>query len=510
MRSLLRALLQFVTAALVVGITLFAIGVGWPLDELEAPRDHSPLAIRNVTVIDLATGARLPDRTVLVRDGRIASVAPSASTPIADGVRIVDGTDRFLIPGLWDMHAHVLAISPLLDLPLFVANGVLNVRDLLGCPREGDPFIACPHDKQRWSQQALDGERVGPRIVSSTSFMANGPTTLARVGGVPSHFGTATAEDAVAFVRHQAAAGADEIKVYDRLPRDAYFALAAEATRLGLPVVGHRPRGVSVVEMASAGQKSLEHARAFLHESYPGSAQLRVAPEADWREDRRAMLNAHDPALAHSMFEALEASGMWYVPTHLTRKVDAYAESDALRNDPRLRYVHPLLQWQWLEDLDGTIAGAPTRAEREIYVAFYRKGLGLTGDAHRTGVRILAGTDTVFTGSDLHRELVELVAAGLSPLDALRAATSSPAEYYGLSASHGRIADGYVADLVLLDADPIVDITNTERIHAVVFGGRLHDRAMLDRILAHVESRARSFAVGCRIVWRFIRSPAQY
>jgi imidazolonepropionase-like amidohydrolase len=168
------------------------------------------------------------------------------------------------------------------------------------------------------------------------------------------------------------------------------------------------------------------------------------------------------------------------------------------------------MRWQWLEDVDATVKRDPSPEARETYREFYRKGLELTGAAHRAGVKVLAGTDYIVAGVDLHRELEQLVLAGLSPRDALLAATLAPAEYYRLSDSYGTVAAGKVADLLLLDGNPLEDIRNTQRIHAVVFNGNLYDRAALDEIRAHVERRARSWTIACKILWRFVKNPVSY
>jgi imidazolonepropionase-like amidohydrolase len=417
----------------------------------------------------------------------------------------------FLMPALWDMHTHVLAISPLLDLPLYIAYGVTNVRDMQGCPTPGDPFIACAGDKRRWTEEAQQGLRVGPRIIASTSFMANGPGMLDRLSGVPTFYGTATPDEARAFVHHFAAQGVAAIKVYDRIPRDAYFALVAEARTLGLDVVGHRPLAVSAIEAAEAGQKSIEHARFFLHETFPGSAELRARPRpGQWQEDRRRMVDEHDPAMAQELFSTFVAHGTWYVPTHLTRWVDAYADDPVVREDPLLRYLHPLMRWQWLEDVDATIARHPSAEERQAYRDFHEKGLELTGAAHRAGVRILAGTDYIVPGADLHRELANLVTAGLSPAEALARRDDQPGLYFGLEHEYGSVEPGKVADLLLLEADPLLDIQHTQRIAAVVFNGNLYDRQALDGLQALVRKRARSWSVACKILWRFLRNPVSY
>jgi imidazolonepropionase-like amidohydrolase len=505
MRIVKRALLVLLTVVLLL-VAAFALGVVWPQERLAAVRTTTPIAIVDVSIIDVEADKVVARQTVVVDRGRIIAAGDRGSVAVPPTAIVIDGRGRYLMPALWDMHTHVLAPSPMLDLPLYVAYGVTNVRDMQGCPTPDDPFVACADEKRRWTAEAIAGERVGPRVVASTSWMAEGPGMAARLKNVPAYFDTATPEQARQFVRHFAGK-VDAIKVYNRIPRDAYLALVDEAHRLNLDVVGHRPYAVSAIE-AAAHQKSIEHARFILQESFPGSAALRVAPK--WREDRARMLAEHDPRMAQAIFAAMKEHGTWYVPTHLTRWSDAYAETPAVREDPLLRYLHPLIKRQWLEDIDEVLAEDPSPEARRTYRQFYAKGLELTGAAHRAGVRVLAGTDYIVAGADLHRELQQLVAAGLSPADALRAATLSPAEYFGLQHQYGTVTAGKVADLVLLGANPFDDIRNTERIEAVIFNGNLYDRAALDRIERHVERQARSWSVGCKIVWRFVKNPGGY
>ena len=504
-----RRIARGVGIGLALIVAAFASGVLWPLPELRPVHDHEPLVIEHVTVINVRDGRHLPDHSVLVADGRIVRVTVGTIDALPPGTRRIDGRGRWLMPALWDMHAHITALSPMLELPLYVGYGVTNVRDMLGCPRADDPFIACAEDKRRWSAEADRGTRVGPRIRGTPSFMANGPVVVQRMPDLPPFFAVATPQQARAFVRHHAGR-VDAIKVYDRIPRAAYFALADEARSRGIDLVGHRPHAVSAIE-AAARQKSIEHARFLLHESFPGATDLRARSATPaWREDRRRMLDEHDPALADAIFAAMREHGTWYVPTHLTRWADAYAERPEVAEDPLLRYLHPLLRRQWQEDMDELLAEHPSPEDRATYRDFHRAGLALTGRAHRAGVRILVGTDYIAAGADVHREMAQLVAAGLSPADALRAATLSPAEYFGLQSEYGTVEPGKVADLILLDADPLQDIDNTLQIHAVVFAGRLHDSDALRTIREHVEASARSLRVGCRIVWRFLKNPTGY
>jgi len=502
----------FVISALIgIPVMVFAVGVLWPEPIAVPSRTVTPVVIRNVAVVDVERSAVNQDQMVILDRGRIAAVGAEGTIVVPRGARVIEGRGQFVIPALWDMHTHILTVSPLLDLPLYVAYGVTNVRDMNGCPKPGDPFIACAEEKRRWGREGENGTRVAPRVASTTSFMANGPTMLDRVKGVPRFFGTSNADEARAFVRYSAKQGVDAIKVYDRLPRQAYFALVDEARKMGLDVVGHRPHAVSAIEAAAAGQKSIEHARVFLYESYSGSAALRRKAEIGaWREERRRMLDEHDHGLAEANFAAFAKHGTWYVPTHLTRWVDAHADGDAVRKDPLLRYLHPLMQWQWLEDIDETVASDPSPEGRKAYRQFYEKGIELTGQAHRAGVKILTGTDYITAGADVHRELQQLVRAGLTPAEALKTATLNPADYFGLGAEYGSVAVGRKADLILLEADPLADIRNTERISTVIFNGNVYDSRSLAAIRTHVERQARSWTVACKLIWPFLKNPVSY
>lgn len=506
MRFLRRAALALLLFLVAVA-ALFAIGVLWPLARVEPVRTTQPVVIANVTIIDVRNGTTVPGQTVVIEGNRIRATGAAVNVP--PNARVIDGRGRFLMPALWDMHTHVFAVTPLLDLPLYIAYGVTNVRDMQSCPKPGDPFAACPEDKRQWSRDAAQGRLVGPRVVASASWMANGPGMAKRLGDVPAYFDTATPEQGRQFVRHFAGK-VEAIKAYNFIPRDAYLALADEARRAGMDVVGHRPYAVRAIE-AAAHQKSIDHARFILHESFPGAAELRAnARPGVWKEDRRRMLDQHDPAMAQAIFAAMKQHGTWYVPTHLTRWVDAYADDPLVREDPMLRYLHPLMKRQWLEDVDEVLAEDPSPAARQAYRDFYRKGLELTGAAHRAGVKILAGTDYIVAGADLHRELRQLALAGMPPADILRAAITSPAEYFGLEAQYGSVAPGYAADLLLLTANPLENVANSEKIEAVIFNGNLYDAAKLREIHQHVERQARSWTVACKIVWRFLKNPAGY
>ncbi|ARU29234.1 amidohydrolase family protein [Cellvibrio sp. PSBB006] len=509
MIGLLRKVLFGVSISLLFIVTLFFVGVWWPLEEVEPVRNTSPIAIVNASVIDLYSGEILPEQTILIENKKIKSVGQSQTIDLSDGTIKINARNQYVMPALWDMHTHIYKVTPLLDLPLYVAYGVTNVRDMTSCPKQGDPFASCPEDLRRWNQAAVNDQLVGPRIQGISSWQLNGPGIHERMKDLPDFFGTSNAQQAREFARYYAGK-VDALKIYNYIPRDAYFAVVDEARKVGLDVVGHRPHAVSAIEAAQS-QKSIEHARFILHESFPGSRELRESAEkGEWKEDRRRMLDEHDPHMASAIFKAMKDAGTWYVPTHLTRRVDAYGEEPIILNDPIIKYLHPLMKWQWLEDVNKVINEEPSAEARQTYRDFYHKGLELTGDAHRAGVKVLVGTDYIVAGITVHHEMEQLTMAGLTPLEALRAATILPAEYFGLQNEYGKVAQGMSADLMLLRKNPLEDIRNSLSIESVIFNGNLYDRARLDDIEGLVERRANSWSIACKILWAFIKNPVGY
>ncbi len=475
-------------AALLWSIVPFGAGVG---GQQVSARSAVDLVIEHVNVVDVRKGRVLRDRTVVVDGGVIRSVTPTDREAATAADERIDGSGAYLIPGLWDLHAHLRGsgVPPWLItdwyMPLLVAHGVTGVRDMnSACDGASDGPI-CLETMREWQARIREGDLPGPRLLVLSSFMVNPPWDY-----------EVSEEQARATARMFAEQDLDFIKVYDRLGRDAFFWLMDEANTLDIEVAGHVPLRVTSAEASNAGIRSIEHARAFLFDCYPGSSKFRDTARTNRPSTAtmRSMVDRHDPEACEELFRILDRNGTWYVPTHVTRRMEAFAGDSAFRNDPRTRYVPPPLMRQWVRDADGVVARDSSADGRRAYRDFYRKGLAITGAAHAAGVEILVGTDAadsfVFPGSSVHDELSELVKAGLSPAEALRAATWKGAEFLGLAGRHGSVAAGKRADLVLLSGNPLVDIENVREIRAVVFDGRYLDRERLDAFIEQAKATA--------------------
>jgi len=376
------------------------------------------LAITEVTVVDGTGSGAQRRKTVVIVGNRIdAIVDASARVSIPKGARTVSGKGLFLIPGLWDMHVHLHER----DLPLLVAQGVTGVRDMGNILSDVDAWRAGIGTGALIGPQIF---RVGP-ILNGKSF---GPAQVEITNDV----------EARTAVRLLKQVGVDAIKLHRALPREAYFALADEAKKQSIPFVGHVPPWITIEEASDAGQASIEHMETLL--------------------DRKTPVNT---ANALELFARLVKNKTTYTPVLVAFRGSA---------EPA--------------NMDSTLgAKIPEIAagRKRIFGEF----LELVGLMNRTGVNLMTGTDLgvkwISPGQSLHEEIAYLADAGLTPMQALQAATRNPARFLGVNA--GTVEPGKLANLVLLDANPLEDIRNTTRIRGVVLDGKYYDRARLDTLL---------------------------
>ena len=473
----MRLRICFVAAA-----TALAVACGPPPREFD-----SGTAIENISVVDPAASSVAEGRTVVVQGTRIAAVAAPYELLFGEGVERIDGGGGFLIPGLWDMHVHEFSSLFPPALRVYIANGVTGVRDMWG---ELDVAGAA------WDAIAA-GERVGPRAVVS------GNITDGANAWFPGSVIADSPDRARFVVDSLVEAGAGFIKIYSALEADAFAAIAEQATARGLDVAGHVPFAVSARAASDAGMRSMTHMFGVVEGCSSNDEEVREA-RAEWMAMRaagneftnpffdtglyRTILDAADDDVCRDLLAHLAANGTWLTPTLAI--LNNLASLHRLRDedDPRLQYMAPAIAEGWKIPFPGTETDTPADIEtREVFLA---RQLAVTGMAAAAGVGILAGTDTpnpfVYPGFSLHDELALLVQAGLSPSEALAAATTAPAEFLGATDSLGAVAEGKLADLVLLAGNPLEQIGNTRGITLVVANGRVFSREDLDALLEQV------------------------
>jgi imidazolonepropionase-like amidohydrolase len=461
---------------------------------------HPPpsLAITHVTLIDATGAAPQTDMTIFLVDEQVAAIGPSKSVFIPRKTKTLDGTGKFLVPGLVDMHVHLTGAgeptgSRDFILPLLLANGITTVRDMGG---DLESLIKLRYEIEH-------GQLEAPRIVFAGPYLDGNPPFFQ-----PSLVVTDSAE-ATEDVRSLISRGADFIKVQSNLSRDAYFAIAGVCSREHITFVGHVPDHVTASEASDAGQKSIEHLTGVLRacssdEPLLIRKQFAVGPkkattgqsldrELLWQ---RELLQSYSDQQATELIRKFLRNQTWQVPTLILLRNDAFPtpEADPSR-DPRQKYIPRQVLANWQKGVKDRDKGATTQ-EFSLRSSLMRASLGIVGKMNTAGVPILAGTDTtapfVFPGSSLHEELALLVQAGLTPMQALEAATKLPAEFLGKQQTQGTIEQDKIADLLLLDGNPLDDIHNTQKIRAVILRGKLLDRSFLDELLVKEENFAKA------------------
>jgi len=407
-----------------------------------------PIAITRVNVVDVTSGRIIPNSTVVV-DGTTIDVAPNGKAPA--NAQVVDGQDKFLIPGLWDMHAHTEA-SGEAWLPLYVANGVTGIRDM-GSALD---YILQMRDG------TASGRILGPRIFAAGPILDDAP------GDWPFRMRVKTADEGRAAVQLLKMRGVDLIKVHDNTPMPVFFAIAEEARRQGLPLAGHVPRGLTVEQVVDAGQHSIEH----------------LSNGRMWRTCSGG--GTYRPDACRPFFEMLAQKGVWQTPTLVAiAEILSIGTPRSEVSAEQMAYAGKQIRAMWagnqgLVNPDAINALRATAATSAVVV----------NDMVKAGVGVLAGCDSMIAGYCVHDELTAMVRGGMTPIAALQTATLNPARYFGIEQKAGTVARGRSADLVLLDANPIADIANVRRIRAVIVAGRLLDRHALDETLAQARAAA--------------------
>ncbi len=452
-------------AFLIASLFFFAAGA-----TAQKPSPNDLVVINNVSVVDVRSGAVLADQTVILERNRIASVGPSKSAKYPRNAPSVNGHGYFLIPGLWDMHVHLVfgdwfPGAQDVTLPLLIANGVTGVRDM------GSELEIV----QDWRNEIEAGRLLGPRIFTSGP-MLDGPKPR-----FPSSIAITTAEDGRRAVDTLKQSGADFIKLQSLIPREAVFAIAEEAKKQEIAFEGHVPDSVRASEMSEAGMRSFEHLIGIFEGSSPSEDDFLKGGKTEGR-----FLASYDPARAATLAALLAKNQTWQCPTLVWERGGNLMDVTDFAKDCRAKYVPASWKnktWKRFTDEIMQGYGADDIAVRKKFI---ENELEVVELLEKAGVPFLAGTDTppgvyVFPGFSLHEELQRFVAAGFTPLEALQTATLNPARFLGMEEQIGTIEKGKLADLVLLNANPLADISNTQKIAAVIVNGNYYSGKDLDK-----------------------------
>jgi imidazolonepropionase-like amidohydrolase len=461
-------------------MTRFAAALLLALSAATSRLSAQTLTITNATVVDVSSGALRRGWNIVVDKNRIASAGPASAATAPRG-QVVDANGMYVIPGLWDMHTHAYFGWPSdfgdsYVLPLFIANGVTGIRDM------GSDLDAVLRGRSEVAAHRL----VGPRMVISGP-MLDGPAVA-----FAASIAIATPDDGRKAVDMLKAKGVDFIKIQSGVPRDAYFAIATEARKVGIEFEGHVPDAIRASEAITAGQRTFEHLIGIFEASTPDEEALLkrkygAGKDPSTNKSLATFLDRYDAEREANIVGVLVRNTVWQCPTLFWERGQWLVDVIDWKADPDIAYTprtwidkkYPSMQKGVLESMDADALAIRRR--------FVDHELDIVRRLHAANVPFLAGTDTpagvdVTPGISLHLELQRFVAAGFTPLEALQTATINPARFLGKTSQYGSVEAGRIADLVILRSNPLENIANTRTIAGVVADGRYWSDTQIDEL----------------------------
>jgi imidazolonepropionase-like amidohydrolase len=426
--------------------------------------------ITNVTLVDVEKGTAVPGQTVIVVDDWIDKIGAQGNVDIPKEAVIINGRGLYLMPGLVDAHVHYF------DAPVFgrlmIANGVLLVRDT-GMPNE---YIL------RLRDELKSGQMLGPELITTGAILDGDPPIIPSIS-----VGIKTPEDGRAEVRKQAAAGVDMIKTYSRLDKDVFLAIVDEAKNQNLKVVSHLPESIYIEDAAAVGLGSSEHFNGFekviakllgepVNLTFTGQAS-----DAGYFQ----RLDEVNPQELQAVYQRIRASGMTLCPTVVTFKTLTNMEPYWSGNFPRSEYISPGVTDLWK---------SLWTQQQNLPDFIWQNWMRMVVDLNKAGVPLMIGTDLmlpgIIPGYSAHEEMMIWQEAGIPPADILRSATLVPAHFMDLDDRLGSISEGKTASMVLVRANPLEDISNTQQIESLFLRGKYFSREDLNQLLDEAKELA--------------------
>lgn len=461
---------------------LYSYPIPEPLNQI---KDDNNYILSDVNIVDIINDSIISGQAIIVENERIVSIVHKDSVGSTDGLTTLDCSGKFVIPGLWDMHTHLgFQVAPQINLPLQIAHGITNIRDM-------HSIVKLNEERTQWRNSIESGELLGPRIINFADEIVGANYDNQNVLDVVDR----CSNDDRTF-----------IKIYSRILSDRYFELVEEAKEKGVVFAGHYPNAINPIDASKAGQKSFEHAHLFFTHANPYADQLREYYRRYYTGDETAseiepsdieMFESFDLDMFYELVDVMIENETYYCPTHVTRRYEANAGNEAFTSDPNVKYIPPIALMIWNDDKAGMIEYMAKEDNEKHLEEYYLKGLELTGLAHERGLKIIAGTDCYdpysFPGITLHTELNEMVRGGLTPAEALQTATVNAAEYFDVLEDYGTVEENKIADLLILDKNPLENIENTRSIEYLFFNGDKYDKDDLEKIKSYVENNASGF-----------------
>lgn len=430
------------------------------------------ILISNANIIDVTSGAILNNKDLLIENDRIQKIVDH---PSSQEVQFsIDGTGKYIIPGLWDMHAHIVDDGWVLN--LYTSLGVTGIRSMHGFPSVMEDI----------KNNRKDG------FYHGFEFLYSSPITDGPGENWPGSSIASSPEEGRELVREYVKKGYDFVKIYHRLDFDTYQAIVEECRNLNITFAGHVPNKLTTEQVIASGQKSIEHWLGLEH-ALPNTDFMKsqFTDYQSYGHFLHDFLEQYDSSMAKNVLKITKTDQTWFCPTMVTQKISAYtiAQDSVYKSDDRLKYIPQEEQDYWFGE--GTEEGTPSylitpEEYSESEIAFYQLQLSYLKPMLDNGSRFLAGTDTsnpnIYPGFSLHEELQLFVEAGFSELEALQTATLNPAIYANRLKDLGTVEQGKIANLVILDKNPLENIENTLSIYGLVRRGTYLDYTTLERL----------------------------
>jgi hypothetical protein len=512
MKKFIIKFLKVFSGIILLLLLIIVLAILWPMPHLIPPTRQNTLFIKSINIIDVKSGNILKNRDILVNDNVIIAIDTIGILKASPSSLIIDGTNKYVMPGLWDMHTHSNQHSEWLHHPLFIANGVTGIRDMSGQLNKKDSYWVGSKERLIWNAELSDNNRVTPRYVLQSSYQMDGAPSVP--DGFPEFFKLQKMEDVDALLRFYKNEKVDFIKIYQEIPAESYRKLAMQAPKYGMYIAGHKPIFISLEEAILLGQRSFEHGRVFMYECFPNADSLRTSE--NWQKfystSKASMIKDYNPDLAIELMLLMKKHNAYWTPTLQTLKFEALAHEPTFLENANLKYIsYARKKLFWDLDISNNKKKNLSEEGKNISADFYSTASKQIKIANEIGVPIMAGTDVtdsyIFPGFSMHTELEDLTKSGMSNLKALQSATLIPAKFAHKDKDFGTVEIGKIADLIILNKNPLENITHSKTIFGVILNGLYYDTGKIEELKNFTQSIASSFHVNVKILYSFIASP---